>query len=371
MILGVLKEPSPEKRVSLHPEAVKALVSAGNKVLIESGAGFTAFLSDALFQEVGAEIMSRAAVLTQAEMLFQISPLEESEWKNLPNGKMVVGIYQPLVARELMGQLAKQGITLFSMDSIPRISRAQSMDVLSSMSTVSGYKAVLLAAANLPRFFPMLMTAAGTVPPAKVLVIGAGVAGLQAIATARRLGAVVEAFDTRPSVKEQVLSLGGKFVEVPGAVEDKGAGGYAVEQSEEYKQKQSEMLEMSIVKSDVVITTALIPGRRAPLLITNAMLKRMKPGAVVVDLASVNGGNCEGTVDNETVVIEGVSIIGSSALPSTMPEDATRMYSKNLHNFLKLLLNNDQLNLNFEDDIINGTCITHQGAIVFKPLLNQ
>ncbi|MEX2591970.1 MAG: Re/Si-specific NAD(P)(+) transhydrogenase subunit alpha [Anditalea sp.] len=371
MVLGVLKEPLPEKRVSLHPEAVKALASAGNKVLIESGAGHSAYLSDELFQNAGAEIVDRPAVLTQSDLLFQISPLEEAEWKSLPSGKIVVGVYQPLVARELMEQMASQGITLFSMDSIPRITRAQSMDVLSSMSTVSGYKAVLLAAAELPRFFPMLMTAAGTVPPAKVLVIGAGVAGLQAIATARRLGAVVESFDTRPSVKEQVESLGGKFVEVPGAVEDKEAGGYAVEQSEEYKQKQSEMLEKSIVKSDVVITTALIPGRKAPLLITNDMLKQMKAGAVVVDLASVNGGNCEGTVDNETVVKEGVTIIGSSALPSTMPEDATRMYSKNLHNFIKLLLNNEQLNLNFEDDIINGTCITHQGEIVFKPLLNQ
>ena len=371
MILGVLKEPLPERRVSFHPEAVKALVSAGNKVFIETDAGEAAFLSDALFQEAGAEVVDRQTVLEKSEMLFQISPLEEAEWKTLAAGKIVVGVYQPLVAKELMAQMATQGITLFSMDSIPRITRAQSMDVLSSMSTISGYKAVLLAAANLPRFFPMLMTAAGTVPPAKVLVIGAGVAGLQAIATARRLGAVVEAFDTRPSVKEQVASLGGKFVEVPGAVEDKAAGGYAVEQSEEYKKQQSEMLEKSIVKSDVVITTALIPGRKAPLLITKSMLEQMKPGAVVVDLASASGGNCEGTIDNGTVEIDGVTIIGSSALPSSMPEDATRMYSKNLHNFLKLLLNNDQLNLNFEDEIINGTCITHQGAIVFKPLLNQ
>ena len=301
MILGVLKEPSPETRVSFHPDAVKALVAAGNKVLIESGAGQAAFLSDELYQEAGAETVDRTAVLSQSEMVFQITPLEEAEWKGLSSGKIVVGVYQPLVARDLMGEMAKQGITLFSMDSIPRISRAQSMDVLSSMSTVSGYKAVLLAAANLPRFFPMLMTAAGTIPPAKALVIGAGVAGLQAIATAKRLGAVVEAFDTRTSVKEQVQSLGGKFVEVPGAVEDKSAGGYAVEQSEEYKKKQSELLEQSIVRSDVVITTALIPGRRAPLLITNAMLKKMKPGAVVVDLASVNGGNCEGT-DRKSVV---------------------------------------------------------------------
>ena len=371
MILGVLKEPLSERRVSFHPEAVKALVSAKNKVLIESGAGEAAFLSDAIFQEAGAEVVERSTVLEKSEMLFQITPLEEEEWKALASGKIVVGVYQPLVAGDLMEKMAKHGITLFSMDSIPRITRAQSMDVLSSMSTISGYKAVLLAAANLPRFFPMLMTAAGTVPPAKVLIIGAGVAGLQAIATARRLGAVVEAFDTRPSVKEQVESLGGKFVEVPGAVEDKAAGGYAVEQSEEYKKQQSEMLEKSIVKSDVVITTALIPGKRAPLLITKSMLEQMKPGAVVVDLASASGGNCEGTIDNETVEIEGVTIIGSSALPSTMPEDSTRMYSKNLHNFLKLLLDNDQLNLNFEDEIINGTCITHQGAVVFKPLLNQ
>lgn len=370
MILGVLKEPLPEKRVSLHPEAVKALVADGNKVLVEKGAGSAAFLSDELYEGAGADTADRASVLANSDVLFQIAPLEKSELGVLASGKILIGVYQPLVAADLMKEIAGQGITLFSMDSIPRISRAQSMDVLSSMSTVSGYKAVLLAAANLPRFFPMLMTAAGTVPPAKVLVIGAGVAGLQAIATSKRLGAVVEAFDTRSSVKEQVQSLGGKFVEVPGAVEDLGAGGYAVEQSEEYKQKQSEMLEKSIVKSDVVITTALIPGKRAPLLITKAMLKKMKPGAVVVDLASVNGGNCEGTVDNATVEVEGVTIIGSSALPSTMPEDATRMYSKNLQNFLKLLLDKDKLNLNFEDAIISGTCITHQGEIVFKPLLS-
>ena len=268
-----------------------------------------------------------------------------------------------------MKTLADTGVSLFSMDSIPRITRAQSMDVLSSMSTVSGYKAVLLAAANLPRFFPMLMTAAGTIAPAKVLVIGAGVAGLQAIATAKRLGAVVEAFDTRPSVKEQVESLGGKFVEVPGAVEDKGAGGYAVEQSEEYKKKQSEMLEKSIIKSDVVITTALIPGRKAPILITKAMLEKMKSGAVVVDLAAANGGNCEGTQNNETVSIDGITVIGNSALPSTMPQDASKMYSKNVQNLLKLLLKEDKLNLNFEDEIIKGTCITHDGAIVYEPLL--
>ncbi|MCC5936602.1 MAG: Re/Si-specific NAD(P)(+) transhydrogenase subunit alpha [Lunatimonas sp.] len=370
MILGVLKEPGMETRVSLHPEAVKQLVGSGNQVLVEKEAGMQAFLANQLYEDAGAKIVERDALLTSAEMIFQIQPLGTEERAKLGKGKILIGVYQPLVAKELMQEIAQQGITLLSMDAIPRITRAQSMDVLSSMSTVSGYKAVLLAASQLPRFFPMLMTAAGTVAPAKVLVIGAGVAGLQAIATAKRLGAVVEAFDTRPSVKEQVESLGGKFVEVPGAVEDKAAGGYAVEQSEEYKQKQSEMLEKSIVKSDVIITTALIPGRKAPILVTREMLVKMKPGAVIVDLASINGGNCEGTVDNQTVTVEGVTIIGNSALPATMPEDATKMYSKNVHNLLKLLLKEDQLNLNFGDEIIKGTCITHEGAIVYAPLIN-
>ena len=282
MVIGILKEPTPETRVSLHPDAVKLLCADGNNVLVETGAGDAAFLADGLYTAVGAQVTDRSDVLRTAEMLLQITPLDEKDWSALPQGRLVLGMYRPLTQPELMGTLAAKGLTLFSMDSIPRISRAQSMDVLSSMSTVSGYKAVLLAAATLPRFFPMLMTAAGTIAPAKVLVIGAGVAGLQAIATARRLGAVVEAFDTRPSVKEQVESLGGKFVEVPGAVEDKAAGGYAVEQSAEYKAKQSEMLEQSVVKSDVIITTALIPGRKAPILITRDMLRRMRPGAVII-----------------------------------------------------------------------------------------
>lgn len=371
MVIGILREPAPETRVSLHPDAVKTLCADGIQVLVEHGAGDNAFLSDALYASVGAETAPRQTVMARSEILLQMTPLAESEWRMLPAGRVLVGMYRPLTWPETMAAMAATGITLFSMDSIPRITRAQSMDVLSSMSTVAGYQAVLLAAAKLPRFFPMLMTAAGTIAPAKVLVIGAGVAGLQAIATARRLGAVVEAFDTRPSVKEQVESLGGKFVEVPGAVEDKAAGGYAVEQSEEYRAKQSEMLERSVVKSDVIITTALIPGRKAPILITHDMLMRMRPGAVIVDLASANGGNCEGTVDNETVTVHGVSIIGSSALPTTMPEDATRMYSKNLHTFLKLILNKDALNLNFEDEIVRGTCVMHQGAVVFAPLLKS
>lgn len=371
MIIGILKEPSPETRVSLHPDAVRLLVADGNQVVVESGAGDAAFLADGLYADAGAEVSERAKVISAAGMLLQITPLEDQDWSGIAPATVVLGIYRPLTQPDLIRDMAAKGLTLFSMDSIPRISRAQSMDVLSSMSTVAGYKAVLLAAASLPRFFPMLMTAAGTIAPAKVLVIGAGVAGLQAIATARRLGAVVEAFDTRPSVKEQVESLGAKFVEVPGAVEDKAAGGYAVEQSAEYKTQQSEMLERSVVKSDVVITTALIPGRKAPILITHDMLHRMRAGAVVIDLASANGGNCEGVVDNATVTVSGVTIVGNSALPSTMPEDATRMYSKNLHNFLKLTLTKDALHLNFEDEIVRDTCISHDGAVVYAPLLNK
>jgi len=371
MVISILKEPIPETRVSLHPDAVRLLVADGNRVMVESGAGSAAFLADGLYADAGAEVAARKEVVANAGILLRITPLDEQDLDGVAPSTVILGMYRPLTQPDLMHALAAKGLTLFSMDSIPRISRAQSMDVLSSMSTVAGYKAVLLAAASLPRFFPMLMTAAGTIAPAKVLVIGAGVAGLQAIATARRLGAVVEAFDTRPSVKEQVESLGGRFVEVPGAVEDKAAGGYAVEQSAEYKAKQSEMLEKSVVKSDVVITTALIPGRKAPVLITHDMLRRMRAGAVVIDLASANGGNCEGSVDNATVTVEGVTIIGNSALPATMPEDATRMYSKNLHNFLKLILTKDALNLNFEDEIVRGTCITHDGAVVYAPLLNK
>ncbi|MCF8257900.1 MAG: Re/Si-specific NAD(P)(+) transhydrogenase subunit alpha [Flavobacteriales bacterium] len=371
MVIGVLKEPSPETRVSLHPDAVKLLSSDGNNILVESGAGDTAFLADSLYEAAGAKVVSRQEIFATAGIILQITPLDDVEWKAVTTDPVVLGMYRPLTQPELMKDMAERGLTLFSMDSIPRISRAQSMDVLSSMSTVAGYKAVLLAAASLPRFFPMLMTAAGTIAPAKVLVIGAGVAGLQAIATAKRLGAVVEAFDTRPSVKEQVESLGGRFVEVAGAVEDKAAGGYAVEQSAEYKARQSEMLEKSVVKSDVVITTALIPGRKAPILITHDMLRRMRAGAVVIDLASASGGNCEGSVDNGTVVVEGVTIIGNSALPATMPEDATRMYSKNLHTFLKLILTKETLNLNFEDEVVRGTCVTHGGAIVHAPLITK
>lgn len=362
MIIGVMKEPDGEARVSLLPDAVQTLASLNNRILVEQGAGASACVSDELYRAAGAEVVSRREVLSRCGGLLALHPLPETELDLLPASTFLLGVYQPLVNTEYIRALEQRSLVGFSMDSIPRITRAQSMDVLSSMSTVAGYKAVLLAAAQLPRFFPMLMTAAGTVPPAKVLVLGAGVAGLQAIATARRLGAVVEAFDTRPSVKEQVESLGAKFVEVEGAVEDKAAGGYAVEQSDDFKQRQRELIHKHVVKSDVVITTALIPGKPAPLLITKAMLDGMRAGSVIVDLAAVTGGNCEVTKNDETVVYNGVFVVGSSALPATMPEDASRMYGKNVVTFLKLLLNNGELVINLDDEIIRGTRVTGGGA---------
>lgn len=365
MIFGILKEPDFEHRVSLLPDAVQQLIGMGNSVVVEIGAGETAFKSDETYKLAGASIASKSDIFAQANIFLKIQPPTEEELRKMKSGSGVISMLQPLVNKELVASMKAKNLTAFSMDAIPRISRAQSMDVLSSMSTIAGYKAVLLGAANLPRFFPMLMTAAGTIAPAKMLIIGAGVAGLQAIATAKRLGAVVEAFDTRWSTKEQVESLGGKFVVVEGAVEDAKAGGYAVEQNEEFKKKQAEAIHNHAIKSDVVITTALIPGRRAPILITKETVAAMKPGAVIVDLASANGGNCELAEDNKTVVHNGVSIIGNSNLASTMPEDASRMYGKNMMTFLKLLLNKDgSLNLNLADDIISGTCITHAGEFV-------
>lgn len=369
MILGVLKEPAGEQRIAMSPEVIKQLTARQLTVWVEQGAGEAASLSDADFEAVDAKIQSRSKLLEQADIAIGISALAEADFGRMKSGSLLFGMYQPLVNPELMAAIAKAGITLFSMDAVPRITRAQAMDVLSSQSTVAGYKAVLLAANLLPRFFPMLMTAAGTIAPARVLIIGAGVAGLQAIATAKRLGAVVEAFDTRPSVKEQVESLGGKFVEVAGAVEDKAAGGYAVEQSEEFKARQSAELAKRIVAADVVITTALIPGKKAPVLITHDMVTQMKSGAVIIDLASAAGGNCELTRANESCVVNGVQIVPASNLPATMPQDASRMYAKNMLNLLNLLFDKaGQFTLNFDDEIIQGACITHAGAVVYPPL---
>jgi NAD(P) transhydrogenase subunit alpha len=277
-------------------------------------------------------------------------------------------MFQPFFNHETVKSLLGQNITAFSLETIPRTTRAQTMDVLSSQATVAGYKAVLLAASRLAKFFPMFMTAAGSITPAKVLILGAGVAGLQAIATARRLGGVVEVFDTRQAVKEEVKSLGAKFVEVEGAKDEASAGGYAVEQSEEFKQKQRQVIHDHASKSDVIITTAQIPGRKAPVLITKETVDAMKPGSVIVDLAASTGGNCEYTKNNETISQNGVTIIGNSNLPSTIPSDASKMFGKNVLNFLKLILTDGKINLNFEDDLVKGTCITHNKEIVNEKL---
>ena len=278
-----------------------------------------------------------------------------------------LAVLNPFFNKELIQQLAHKNITSFSLDVIPRTSRAQSMDILSSMATVAGYKAVLTAANSLPKFFPMFMTAAGTITPAKVLILGAGVAGLQAIATSRKLGAVVEVFDVRAAVKEEVVGLGGKFVEVEGAVDDKTAGGYAVEQNDDFKRRQAEAVHDHAVKSDVVICTAQIPGKKAPLLLKKETVDAMKPGSVVIDLAASTGGNCELTKNDETIVHHGVKIIGNSFFAVDMPSDASKMFGKNVINFLKLMISpKGEFNLNWDDDIVKGTCVTHNKEVVHE-----
>lgn len=363
MIIGILKEPSFERRVALLPGELPALAKQKINIWIESGAGREASAGDDAYTAQGAEIKGREDILKLSDLIFCINPVSVQELSLIRSGAIIAGMFQPFDNHAIIKALAEKKITCFSMEFIPRTTRAQSMDVLSSMATAAGYKAVLTAASQLPRFFPMFMTAAGTITPAKVLIIGAGVAGLQAIATSRRLGGVVEAFDVRSAVKEEVQSLGAKFVEVEGAKDDKSAGGYAVEQSEEFLRKQKEAIHNSASKSDVVICTAQIPGRKAPLLITKETVAAMKPGSVIVDLAASSGGNCEVTKNNETIQYEGVTIIGNSAFPSTIPSDASKMYGKNLLNFLKLILKEGELNLNFEDDIVAGTCIVHDGNI--------
>jgi NAD(P) transhydrogenase subunit alpha len=362
MIIGVLKEPAPETRVSLVPEVVAALVKMNVTIWIEAGAGGTAFYSDQSYMDAGAEIKIADHIRAGADMILAIQASNVGAAK--PDA-VLMGIYQPLFTPELMQQWATKGYTVFSLDTIPRTTRAQSMDVLSSQANIAGYKAVLLAASSYCRYFPMFMTAAGSIPPAKVLILGAGVAGLQAIATARRLGAVVEVFDTRPAVKEEVMSLGAKFVEVEGAADASKAGGYAVEQNEEFQKKQRDKIHEHARKSDIIITTAQIPGRKAPILITKAMIEDMRPGSLIVDLASVTGGNTDLTENDKTIMHNGVSIIGNSALAATTPADASKLYSKNVFNFAKLIINKEGgLFLNFEDDLVKGTCITHDGKVV-------
>ena len=363
MVIGVLKEPEFESRVSLLPDAASALVKKGIKVFVEDRAGEKAFANNDDYAKAGAEVRSVREVVESADVLLSIHPPAEDSLKN----KILVGVYQPMFIKDLMARWAADDVTCFSLDMLPRTTRAQSMDVLSSQANIAGYKAVLLAAEKYPRYFPMFMTAAGSIAPAKVLILGAGVAGLQAIATARRLGAVVEVFDTRPAVKEDVMSLGGKFIEVEGAADASKAGGYAVEQSIEFQQRQKEKIADSIAKADVVITTAQIPGKKAPILVTKEMISKMRMGSIIIDLAAATGGNTDYTKNNESVTVHGVKIIGNSALASTMPSDASKLYGKNVLNFLNLIITKEgELFLNFEDDLVKGCCITHEGEIIHE-----
>jgi NAD(P) transhydrogenase subunit alpha len=362
LTIGILREPSFETRVSLLPEQVESLTKKNIRVLVEAGAGEKAYAEDAAYAAKGGNIVSRSELLNTAEVVLCIHPISETIQK-----KVFIGIYQPLYQPNLMKEWADKQLTSFSMDMIPRTTRAQSMDVLSSQANIAGYKAVLLAANIYGRYFPMFMTAAGSIAPAKVLILGAGVAGLQAIATARRLGAVVEVFDTRPAVKEEVMSLGAKFVEVEGAADASKAGGYAVEQSEEYKQKQQQRIAEAIAKADIVITTAQIPGKKAPILITGEMIHSMRSGSVIIDLAAATGGNTPFTKNNETVTEKGVYIVGNSQLAASMPSDASKLYGKNVLNFLQLIITKEgALDLNWDDDLVKGCCITHEGNVVHE-----
>ncbi|MDD2196565.1 MAG: NAD(P) transhydrogenase subunit alpha [Bacteroidales bacterium] len=364
MILGLLKEHGSETRVALLPETVKVFTDLKVEVLVEEGAGESAFASNSQYQDVGAKVVSRSEVFDKAEILLQIQPPDEGDIPKIKENQIWISVFNPLWETELVKTFLKKGLTSFSLDSIPRTTKAQAMDILSSMATVSGYMAVLDAASKLPTFFPMFMTAAGTIRPANVLILGAGVAGLQAIATSRKLGAQVQVFDVRSAVKEEVMSLGGKFVEVEGAVEDKAAGGYAVEQTEEFKKKQQQAINDHAAKANVVICTAQIPGKKAPLLLPTHAVEAMKPGSVIIDLAASSGGNCELTKDNETIVHKGITIIGQSNYPAHKPIDASRMFGKNVLNFMKLIIDDEgNLNLNFEDEIVKGTCITHKGEV--------
>ena len=365
MKIGVLKEKAPEKRVVLMPESVKTLVGLKVELLVEKEAGKEAFVDDKEYTEAGAQVANRKAVIEQADVLLVINPLEKEEVKMLGASKVLIGALNPYSNKPLIEELVATKTTSFSLELVPRISRAQSMDILSSMATVAGYKAVLDAALTLPRFFPMFMSAAGTIKPAKMLILGAGVAGLQAIAIARKLGAIVEVFDVRSAVKEEVMSLGGKFVEVEGAIEDAAAGGYAVEQTEEFKKKQGELIQEHAAKADIVICTAQIPGRVAPVLVKKETVERMKPGSVIIDLAASTGGNCEATEDNKIIEVNGVKIIGNSYYPNDMQIDASSMFGRNVVNLLKLFINEEGgLNLDFEDEVIKGACLTHNGEII-------
>lgn len=365
MKIAVAKEVEVgEHRVALIPDIVARLVKQGVEVWVETGAGEGSFFTDGAYEQAGATVISDPGKLWgEADVVVKVGPPKEHEVGQLRSGSVLISFLNPLGDPVGIERLANRQVTAFSMEMIPRTSRAQSMDALSSQAAVAGYKAVLIASAACPKFFPMLTTAAGTIRPAKVLVMGAGVAGLQAIATARRLGAVVEAFDIRPAVKEEVQSLGAKFIEVELKEETVATGGYAREISEDSKKRTQEVLANHVAASDVVITTAQVPGRKAPILVTEEMVQRMQPGSVIVDLAAEQGGNCAYTEAGKDVVRNGVTIIGPMNLPSSMPVHASQMYAKNILTLLQYLIKDGEMLLNFEDDIVAGTCVAHGGEI--------
>ena len=373
MIVGVPRESFPgERRVGLVPAAIPNLTKAGFEVVVESGAGTEAGYPDDEYASAGAKILpTRDDVFRTADILIQVlchGSNDKTGDADLPlfhNGQVLIGFLRPLGSLETIQQIASKGVTAFSVELMPRTTRAQSMDALSSMATISGYKAVVLAADTLPRIFPMLTTAAGTITPARVLVIGCGVAGLQAIATARRLGAVVSAYDLRPVVKEQVQSLGGRFVELEVEAKDaQDERGYARAQDESFYNRQRELLGKVVAENDVVITTAVIPGKKSPVLVTKEMVAGMRPGSVIVDLASERGGNCELTSTGETVIKHGVTIIGLINVASTVPYHASQMYARNVIAFLLHLVKDGKLQLNMEDQIVRDTLLTHGGEVV-------
>ena len=360
MIIGILKESGAEKRVAMLPDKVAAIKKLGVEIIVERGAGEKAFASDNKYHAAGAVISERNELISKCSFLLSVNPLLEENIKSFKEGQILCSILNPSENSEWLERARIQGLTVLALDLIPRTSRAQSMDILSSMATVSGYKAVLAAAGLLPKFFPMFMSAAGTIKPSRVLILGAGVAGLQAIAIARKLGAVVEVFDVRSAVREEVKSLGGKFIEVEGAKEDSAAGGYAVEQTGEFRKKQQELIQKRAAEADVIIATAQIPGRKAPVLLLKETIMAMKQGSVIVDLAASSGGNCELTENDKTITVNGVTIIGKSDFPSDMPTDASKMFGSNIFNLLKIMIDKDgNLVLNMNDEIINGTTAVH------------
>jgi NAD(P) transhydrogenase subunit alpha len=373
MIVGVPRETYPgERRVALVPVVIPNLAKAGIEVVIESGAGVEAGFPDAEYAAKGAQVLNaRAEVFAAADVVIQVlcyGSNDQTGRADIPlmrRDQVLIGFLRPLGSIETIQEIAATGVTSFSVELVPRTTRAQSMDALSSMGTICGYKAVLLAAETLPKIFPMLTTAAGTITPAKVLVIGAGVAGLQAIATARRLGAVVSAYDLRPASREQVQSLGGRFVELPIEAKDaQDAGGYAKAQDEDFYRRQRELLAKVIAESDVVITAAVVPGKKSPVLVTKEMVARMAPGSVIVDLAAERGGNCELTKPGEVIVDHGVTINGYFNFASSVPYHASQMYARNIAAFLQLMVKDGKLRINFEDDIIKNTLVTQGGEVV-------